>query len=256
MDRKVFYNRVRGALFNGSMTASQVGGMEHILNELDGQPLRWMAYSLATAHHEVGRTMLPVREGFKETDAAARAYVAKHYGDTYGRPAGPYGEVYYGRGYVQLTWLANYQKASTVVGLDLVKSPDLALDPSIAAKIMRDGMEKGWFTKRKLADYIPADEKDSSENTLARYVAARRIINGTDKAMVIAGYAEQYEAALRAAGYGSKVPSAPAEAPSGPSEPRPQISVIPVGEPVSPPTANPPGFWARFFSALFRRLKG
>jgi len=274
MDRKVFYNRVRGSLFGGSMTASQVAGMEHILDALDGQPLRWLAYSLATVHHEVGRTMQPVREGFKETDAAAREYVKRHYWTMkdgkpgYGRPDGPYGQVYYGRGFVQCTWLFNYEKASKVVGLDLVKTPDLALDPVIAAKIMRDGMEKGWFTGRKLADYIPAAvDAIAKENVFARYVSARRVINGQDKAETIANYAMMYEDALTAAGYGAKAPSKPAEVPSSPPQalssppqpapdPKPQIPVVPVGEPAAIPVPPEPGFWSRFWAALTRRMKG
>ena len=54
-----------------------------------------------------------------------------------------------------------------------------------------DGMIRGWFTGRKLLDYIDGDRRD--------YVNARRIINGTDRAQVIAGYAMAFERALRAA---------------------------------------------------------
>lgn len=55
---------------------------------------------------------------------------------------------------------------------------------------MVDGMEAGRFTGKKLSDYLPGD-----------YVNARRIINGTDKAEQIAGYARQFEAALKAGGW-------------------------------------------------------
>lgn len=69
-----------------------------------------LAYGLATARREVGAGMVPVREGFKKTDAEACAYVLRHYPTKYGRPAGRWGHVYYGRGYVQLTWLKNYER--------------------------------------------------------------------------------------------------------------------------------------------------
>ena len=51
-------------------------------------------------------------------------------------------------------------------------------------------MRDGDFTGKDLADYIDEDNCD--------YVEARRIVNGTDRAEQIAGYAEKFEAALRA----------------------------------------------------------
>ena len=58
-----------------------------------------------------------------------------------------------------------------------------------AVKIMVQGMKDGWFTGKKLSDYINQSQKD--------YVGARRIINGTDKDKLISGYAETFEKALR-----------------------------------------------------------
>jgi hypothetical protein len=51
-------------------------------------------------------------------------------------------------------------------------------------------MRDGDFTGMKLSDYITPESVD--------YVNARRIVNGTDRAEQIAGYAEKYEEALRA----------------------------------------------------------
>jgi hypothetical protein len=130
---------------------------------------RWLAYMLATTFHETARTMQPIAE----------------YGGTKARYA-----PYYGRGFVQLTWKENYQKASDLLGIDLVKNPDLAMLPKNAATIMFDGMINGWFTGHKLADYI--------KGTLCDYVNARRIINGTDRAVEIAGYAVSFQRALEA----------------------------------------------------------
>lgn len=45
------------------------------------------------------------------------------------------------------------------------------------------GCTEGWFTGKKLADY-------------SDYVNMRRVVNGTDRAEMIAGYAETFEAAL------------------------------------------------------------
>lgn len=58
-----------------------------------------------------------------------------------------------------------------------------------ATNILLLGMKEGWFTGRKLSDYINQSKKD--------YLNARRIINGMDKASLIAGYAETFEKALR-----------------------------------------------------------
>lgn len=45
------------------------------------------------------------------------------------------GEKYHGRGFIQLTGKWNYENASKKFGVDLVKNPDLAMNPDIAAKI-------------------------------------------------------------------------------------------------------------------------
>ena len=94
---------------------------------------------------------------------------------------------YYGRGYVQLTWKANYEKFAQFTGADLVGNPDLALRPDIAAKIIAYGMKNGSFTGKKLSDYISGAKQD--------FENARRIINGTDKASQFAGYARKILAA-------------------------------------------------------------
>src|SRR5262249_61753455 len=57
----------------------------------------------------------------------------------------PHTHVYYGRGYVQLTWRENYIKMGEELGLDLAHQPDLALNPRIAYDIASVGMRKGMF---------------------------------------------------------------------------------------------------------------
>jgi predicted chitinase len=94
---------------------------------------------------------------------------------------------YYGRGLIQITWKENYKKAGDKLEIDLVNSPDDALDLPTAVEIMFSGMEDGWFTGKKLSDY-PSSYKQS-----------RRIVNGLDKADVIAGYAERFEKSIEAA---------------------------------------------------------
>lgn len=138
------------------------------------------AYVLATAFWETARTMRPVVEAFWLSEAWRKANL-RYY-------------PWHGRGYVQLTWEHNYKKASDLLGVDLIADPDKALDPDIAAKVLVIGSRDGWFTGRKLSDYITLRKSD--------FAGARRIINGTDKAGTIAGIAVDYDKALKAIGYG------------------------------------------------------
>ncbi|MBD1864237.1 MULTISPECIES: glycoside hydrolase family 19 protein [Trichocoleus] len=74
----------------------------------------------------------------------------------YGRGAGLGYAPYYGRGFIQLTHLTNYQAASKKFGIDLVGKPDLALKPDLAAKILT------WFWKGNTGNNpsIPAEKGD------------------------------------------------------------------------------------------------
>jgi hypothetical protein len=66
--------------------------------------------------------------------------------------------------------------------------------PDVSAKILVTGSLEGWFTGKKLGDYITISKSD--------FKGARRIINGTDKAAAIATIARAYDAALKVSGYG------------------------------------------------------
>ena len=179
MNRTQFFNTVRKQLHQGKLNQEQVDGYEAILNELDCYNLSTQekAYMLATAYHETKYTMQPVREAYWMSEAWRKKNL-RYY-------------PHYGRGYVQLTWPFNYERVDRELGLNgaLVANLDLAMQPGIAAKIMIYGMREGWFTNKKLSDYI--------KNGKADYVGARRIINGTDKEQLIAEYAKQLESALK-----------------------------------------------------------
>lgn len=180
MNRAYFFARIRESLFGGKLSKTQVDGVTRLLDvweaEYSQNDYRWLAYILATVKWETNHTMLPVRE------------IGKGKARRYGVPTGPYKKIYYGRGDVQLTWEKNYRRMSAVVGHDLVKDPDLALKPEISAKIVFEGMIRGLFTGKKLPDYINGEKCD--------FVGARRIVNGTDKAAMIAGYATSFAEAL------------------------------------------------------------
>lgn len=178
VDRAGFFPRVRSSVFRGVLNQGQVDGLNDILDAYElyfaKHDPRVLAYILATVFHETAATMQPIGE------------YGKGRGLAYGKPVN--GQVYYGRGYVQLTWINNYRAMSPVVGEDLVANPDDALKPSFAAKIMFYGMEHGVFTGHKLADYITPTHSD--------YVNARRIVNGTDKAALIASYARNFNSSI------------------------------------------------------------
>jgi len=193
LDHKAFYDNVRNALFGGWISHAQVNGIDGILGawaELGTSIPRQLSYVLATAHHETGGRMYPIREGFAKNDAQARRIVRHR---KYGKPAGPYHHVYYGRGHVQLTWLYNYELSSEDAGVDLVKDPDAMLDPVISAKILVIGMLDGrWNGRAKgLGAYISSNRAD--------YRNARRTVNVTDKWREIKTLSQTYEHALRVA---------------------------------------------------------
>jgi hypothetical protein len=129
-----------------------------------------IAYILATVEWETAGTFKPVREAYWH-DEAWREKHLRYY-------------PYYGRGYVQLTWEDNYRRYGERLGIDLVNEPDLALDPEIAAFILVDGFKVGFFTGKKLEDYINEEDTD--------FIEARRCINGQDHAAEIAALAEKW----------------------------------------------------------------
>jgi len=180
INRTFFFDQARKTLFDGKLRQSQIDGLTAILDGWEKgyakKDDRWLAYMLATAHHETDRTMQPIRE----------------YGRGKKRPYGAVdpqtGQSYYGRGFVQLTWRDNYAKMTKLCGGDLVKDADLALRPDYASIIMFEGMIRGSFTGRKLESYFSPNAED--------WVKARAIINGSDKANAIAAYGKAYYAAI------------------------------------------------------------
>lgn len=163
------------------------------------------AYVLATAHHETAGTMKPVRETLANSDAKAKELLTKAWkaGKMKWVTRDYWSGGFFGRGYVQLTHEENYRKAGQKLGIDLAGNPSKALEPAIAVEILVLGMRDGWFTGKKLSDYITLAKSD--------YVGARRIVNGTDRADLIAGYAKAFNALLLAEGYGVEPQSPPAK---------------------------------------------
>ncbi len=186
MNDAIFFSEIRSSIFRGSMSQSQVDGLNSILAgwKVHGdRDDRKLAYVLATSYHETAHTMRAIAE------------YGKGRGRKYGRPDLQTGKTYYGRGHVQLTWKDNYRRMGEVVGTDLVNNPERALDPAISVKILIVGMMRGMFTGKKLSDYVEGGTCD--------FKNARRIVNGMDRASLIAGYSNAFFEALEAARHAS-----------------------------------------------------
>lgn len=183
INRKSFYDSFR--INFGNIKQGQVNGFEAIFNVADklNTDTHYLAYMLATAYHETASTMQPIEEYGK---GKTRPYGKKqkmngaNYSDT--------DQIFYGRGFVQLTWYENYQKASNKLGHDFLHNASDVMQMDYATRIMFIGMAEGWFTGRKLSDYFNSSKKDA--------LNARKIINGLDCADKIKGYYNKFLDAL------------------------------------------------------------
>lgn len=184
-DRKKFFDGARELLRASGvqLTQPRVDGLEFLIGEFEktGWDIRWIAYALATVAHETGFAFEPV------TERGARWYFDKYepstgIGKRLGNIHAGDGYLFRGRGYVQITGRSNYIK------FGIAAEPDKALEPPTAFRILQEGMTRGAFTGKRLADYI---------GRKTDYASARQIINGHDKANTIAGYARRFENILR-----------------------------------------------------------
>lgn len=191
----VFYDRCRNSKILGPvLDPTEFSGIDATLRKCAEMDLRvaYVAYILATDYHETDGTMQPIKE------RGGNGYFHRMYDPQGSRPAlakrngnihpGD-GIKFPGRGKVQITWRGNYERVGKLIGVDLVNNPDRAMEMLIAVRIEVEGMLGGWFTGRKLAHYLPAKGKA----TRVQFKASRPIINGTDKADLIAGYAVQFQ---------------------------------------------------------------
>ena len=178
--------------FNGKISSSQEGGIDVIVNEYKRrgwEERSWLAYILATVYHETAKTMQPIEEYGK---GKGRLYgkKMKMNGEPYAIPD----KIYYGRGYTQNTWYENYLKLTTEAkkqgkNWDFMNHPELLLQPQPSVWATFEAMSKGWYTGKRLGNYL--------NDVITDFVNARKIINGLDKAKLIADYAEKFYTSLK-----------------------------------------------------------
>jgi predicted chitinase len=213
MDRKAFFDAIRKPLFGGTFEQSQVVGITRLLDvwekfyAIDGN-CEELAYDLATSYHETAATMQPImergpRKYFDKYETGTR--LGKILGNT--KPGDGYR--FRGEGDVQNTGRANAAKATRRLNklfglnIDLEANPSLRSDPMISAHSLFLGNREGWWTGKALGRFI--DGKDEADDVdVKEYLAARGVVNGSDKAQKIANHALVFETALRGAGYDGK----------------------------------------------------
>lgn len=247
MNRPAFYAALRkrdSGVFGTSLSQSQVEGTENLLNVWEDHfaegALDELAYNLATAYHETAHTMQPI------TERGPRSYFDKYepgtrIGKVLGNVLQGDGYRFRGEGHVQNTGRRNARVATQRLNqlfdlrVDLEINPEKRGDPYISALSLFLGNREGWWTGKALRHYLDGNDEEDDED-LREYIKARAVVNGTDRAALIGGYALAFEKALKAAGFeGGKRPSAPVE------PPKPVPAPEPAPQPQPAPAAKPDG---------------
>lgn len=175
-NREFFFHNYRN--YFGKINQNQVDGLEFLLSKFDNENFsnEQVAYILATVKWETAETFQPIEE--RGSWWYFRYLIGK-----LGIRTLVEANKFKGRGYVQITGRTNYEKFSLILQDDFITYPLRVMLPETAYKIMVYGFINGTFTGKKITDYINETECD--------YYNARRCINGTDKAVLISGYANK-----------------------------------------------------------------
>jgi putative chitinase len=145
--------------------------LPHVLNALEAaaladKPMVLMALSTIRAETE---SFEPIAEGRSRFNTSPNGHPFDLYDNRrdLSNQGMPDGERFRGRGFVQLTGRANYQKYGPMVGIGdrLVNEPDCACDPDVAAKL--------------LAAFLKDKERPIKEALLENDLkTARKLVNG------------------------------------------------------------------------------
>jgi Chitinase class I len=191
VNRAKFFSEFRSRFEN--LSQSQVQGYDAIFDFWDKSNLtdnRWLAYVLATAFHETGEDLQPVREGFCGSDQCSINAVTRLFNNgrisiNYALPEAN-GNSYFGRGLVQITFADNYLRLGQAIGIDsqLFDNPSLALDMNMAVRIMFKGMIDGLFTNSSLGDFF--------NDSITDWDGARTIINPGDLGQLVGDFGRKF----------------------------------------------------------------
>lgn len=265
MDRKVFFAALRkrdSGVFGTSLSQAQVTGTEAILDSCIRNRVtdpHHVSQTLAQVYRETGGYMLPIKETVyaghtdkNPSDATVKARLESAWkSGKLSWVRTPYWrDGAFGRGPIQITHWANYEKMGKRLGVPLRKNPDLALEPDVGADIAVVGMAEGMFTGAKLSDYSFPAALDSDWRD-----HPRRIVNGKDGSdQQVSGYHRAFFTALMAAGWGTQPAPTPAKPirplpmPPKPAPAAPEPSVAKTDPKPAPPPKR--GFWATLWAII------
>src|SRR5580658_1264320 len=137
--------------------------------------------SLATIRAETG-SFLPISEGQSHFNTSPGGHPFDLYDSRadLGNQGPPDGELFKGRGFIQLTGRANYALHGNAIGMgnQLISNPDLANDPGIAARLLASFLKTN---EQKIRAALAADDLRE----------ARRLVNGGSNGL------DAFEAAYR-----------------------------------------------------------
>lgn len=201
MNRKAIFDKLKASGLFPKLLQSQVEGIDATLTEWElwvdkkwvDNDLRKLAYILATDYHESAATMQPIKEYGGDKYYVKLYWTNQSKARELGNRSAKDAIDYCGKGKPQLTGRTNYIKMGKLLGYDLVGNPDLMLDLKIATEVMFEGMLTGKslsgdFTGKHLGNYFNKKVDDP--------INARRVVNGTDKAKLIASYYTKFLNAL------------------------------------------------------------
>jgi hypothetical protein len=207
--------------------------MDALLDAGKALPMHHMANVLAQVRRETGGYMSPIKETVmphhqnknpSDAEVIRRMNVAYKAGKLPWFKAPYWLDGWFGRGQIQITHKANYDK----FGVTKESALDLKTSATVAVRGMRDGM----FTGKKLADYNFPDDLGNPPKT-----NPRRIVNGQDGSDAqVAGFHRQFATALQKAGWGL-------------------VSSKPVADSIAPKISDKPSLMAeiiKLIAAIFR----
>lgn len=180
-------------LYFGKLTHNEKYHLTFILNKAETdsniREVNQLAYMLATARWETSYFNHLEEEGSEES--------FEKYQNKYGNNRPGDGKKYRGRGYVQITFWDNYERVGEKLNIDLVHNPSQAKEPECAYKILTQGCLEGWFTGKRLGNYISeGDSKCDYWN--ARYVVNPNEIDIANRAINLSNKSEHQQQCIGA----------------------------------------------------------